>query len=186
MPASKIVRLGDPHLNDFSARRLPARRGQPLVGWREWVGLPDLGIVRIIAKMDTGAKTSALHANSLKPVTRNGAAFIRFDVIGEGEEAPWHELPVLGRRSVRSSNGESEMRYVVNMRLRIGAEEWLIDVTLTNRERMEMPMLIGREALAGRVLVDAAKSWLGGAPARQKRPAKTPRAKTRVAREPSA
>jgi ribosomal protein S6--L-glutamate ligase len=78
------------------------------------------------------------------------------------------------------------MRYVVNMRLRIGADEWLIDVTLTNRERMEMPMLIGREALAGRVLVDAAKSWLGGAPARQKRPAKTPSAKTRVAREPSA
>lgn len=183
MPASKILRLGDPYLLGFADRRLPVRQGLPLVGWREWVGLPDLGIVRIAAKMDTGAKTSALHANSLKPVTRNGAMFIRFDVTGEDEKAPWHELPLLGRRSVRSSNGESEMRHLVALRLRIGGEEWVIDVTLTNRERMEMPMLIGREALAGRVLVDAAKSWLGGAPARPKAPAKAPQAKKRLTRK---
>jgi hypothetical protein len=186
MQALKILRLGDPHLRGFADRRLPVHQGLPLVGWREWVGLPDLGIVRIAAKMDTGARTSALHADSLKPLTRHGVAFIRFDVTGEDEKTPWHELPLLGRRSVRSSNGESEMRYVVAMRLRVGGEEWVIDVTLTNRERMEMPMLIGREALAGRVLVDAAKSWLGGAPARPKPPAKPPRAKKRVARERSA
>ena len=185
MPALKILRLGDPHLVGFPDRRLPARQGLPLVGWREWVGLPDLGIVRIAAKMDTGAKTSALHANSLKPLVRNGVALIRFDVTGEDEKTPWHELPLLGRRSVRSSNGESEMRYLVAMRLRIGGEEWVIDVTLTNRERMEMPMLIGREALAGRVLVDAAKSWLGGAPVRRK-PAAKPQAGKRVAKERSA
>jgi hypothetical protein len=185
MPALKILRLGDPHLDGFPDRRLPARQGLPLVGWREWVGLPDLGIVRIAAKMDTGAKTSALHANSLKPLVRNGVALIRFDVTGEDEKTPWHELPLLGRRSVRSSNGESEMRYLVAMRLRIGGEEWVIDVTLTNRERMEMPMLIGREALAGRVLVDAARSWLGGAPVRRKPAAKPPAGK-RVAKERSA
>lgn len=186
MPAPKILRLGDPHLGDFADRRLSRRDGLPLVGWREWVGLPDLGIVRIAAKIDTGAKTSALHANSLKPFTRNGVAFVRFDVTGEDAEAPWHELPVLGRRSVRSSNGESEMRYVVGMRLKVGADLWTIDATLTNRERMEMPMLIGREALAGRVLVDAGKSWLTGAPARRQRAATTRKRTKRAAREPAA
>ena len=185
MPAPKILRLGDPHLDGFAERRLSKRDGLPLVGWREWVGLPDIGIVRIAAKIDTGAKTSALHANSLKPFTRNGVAFLRFDVTGEDPNAPWHEMPVLGRRSVKSSNGESEMRYVVAMRLKVGADLWPIDVTLTNRERMEMPMLIGREALAGRVLVDAGKSWLTGAPARR-RPAGLGKRTRRIAKEPAA
>lgn len=185
MPAPKILRLGDPHLDGFAERGLATRDGLPLVGWREWVGLPELGIVRIAAKVDTGAKTSALHANSLQPFTRNGAAFVRFDVTGEDADAPWHELPVLGRRSVRSSNGESEMRYVVGTRLKVGADVWTIDLTLTNRERMEMPMLIGREALAGRVLVDAGKSWLSGAPARRPRTT-APRKRTgRTRREPA-
>jgi hypothetical protein len=163
MPPPKILLAGD--------RRLAALRGQaaaaegPLVvGWREWVGLPGLGIGGVKAKVDTGARTSALHADSIEPFERRGAAWVRFDVSGEAENAPWHEMPVADRRSVKSSNGESELRYVVATELSLAGRSWPIELSLTNRERMELPMLIGRAALSGRALVDAERSWLWGQP----------------------
>jgi ribosomal protein S6--L-glutamate ligase len=116
------------------------------------------------AKIDTGARTSALHANSIEPFEADGAAWVRFDVAGESESVPWHEAPVADRRSVRSSNGETEQRYVIRTGLVLAGRAWPVEISLTNRERMELPMLIGREALAGRVLVDAEKSWLWGRP----------------------
>ena len=77
---------------------------------------------------------------------------------------PWHEAPVSDRRVVRSSNGETELRYVIRTALSIAGQTWSVDITLTNRERMDLPMLIGREALAGRALVDPQRSWLCGRP----------------------
>ena len=163
MRAPKILLLGDRRLAAFT-RPDPDGTETQIVGWREWVALPELGIARVKAKMDTGARSSALHANSIEPYEHNGAPCVRFDVMGEAENVPWHEAPVADRRLVRSSNGETELRYVIRTALSIAGQTWPVDITLTNRERMDLPMLIGREALAGRALVDPQRSWLCGRP----------------------
>jgi hypothetical protein len=159
----KILLIGDGRLAAFPLEE-PGEEAGLVVGWREWVGLPSLGIARVEAKMDTGARTSALHANSIEPFESGGRSWVRFDVSGEAENAPWHEAIVADRRSVRSSNGGTELRFVIRTELLLGSRSWPVELTLTNRERMDFPMLIGREALAGRVLVDAAKAWLWGKP----------------------
>jgi hypothetical protein len=163
MLSPKILLDGDERLRAF---REQTRKdsGPAIVGWREWTGLPALGIARIRAKIDTGARTSALHANAIESFERDGIAMLRFDVVGEGIGAPAHEAAVADRRSVRSSNGEAELRFVLRTELALAGTVWPIEITLTNRERMELPMLIGREALAGHVLVDAGQSWLWGRP----------------------
>jgi hypothetical protein len=160
----KILLDGDVRLAAFAARSDRDSGDRLIVGWREWASLPELGIAQVEAKIDTGARTSALHANSIEPFERRGAAWVRFDVTGESETVPWHEARVTDRRSIRSSNGGTELRYVIRTGLTLAGRTWPIEITLTNRERMEQPMLIGREALAGRVLVDAQKSWLCGRP----------------------
>jgi hypothetical protein len=161
----KILLNGDERLDAFvEPAGLNGRDGHVVVGWREWVGLPDLGIARVMAKMDTGARTSALHANSIEVFQVDGASWLRFDVTGEAETVPWHEAPLADRRLVRSSNGETELRYVIRTGLCLAGRNWPIEISLTNRERMELPMLIGRGALAGRLLVDAERSWLWGRP----------------------
>lgn len=163
MRAPKILLDGDRRLAAFRSSSALDEHAQ-VVGWREWVSLPDLGIARITAKIDTGARTSSLHAGSIEPFEADGALWARFDVMGESEAVPWHEAPVSDRRVVRSSNGEAELRYVIRTSLAIAGKSWPIEITLTNRERMELPMLIGREALAGRALVDPERSWLCGRP----------------------
>ena len=164
MPTPKILLEGDQRLGAFPDRHVGDSDERLVVGWREWAGLPLLGIARVKAKMDTGARTSALHANSIDPFDLKGALWVRFDVTGETEHAPWHEAPVADRRQVRSSNGGTELRFVIATDLLLAGRVWPIELTLTNRERMDLPMLIGREALAGRLLVDAEKSWLWGRP----------------------
>jgi hypothetical protein len=163
MPLPKILLLGDERLAAFPEQP-EVGLSLAVVGWREWVGLPGLGIARVKAKMDTGARSSALHANSIEPFEADGKQFVRFDVMGESENVPWHEAPVSDRRLVRSSNGETELRVVIRTDLSIAGRTWPADITLTNRERMDLPMLIGREALAGRALVDPERSWLSGRP----------------------
>ena len=170
MPISKILLDGDRRLAAF-----PLEPGEPeeepvVVGWREWAGLPGLGIARIKAKVDTGARTSALHVNSIQTFEKGRATFVRFDVTGESETVPWHEAPATDRRLVKSSNGDTELRFVIRIELRLAGRAWPVDISLTNRERMDLPMLIGREAIAGRILVDAGKSWLWGRPAWRSRP----------------
>lgn len=181
MAIPKILRDGDPRLAGFTAPT-PSARLPAVVGWREWPGLPALGIARIHAKLDTGARTSSLHANSIEICHRDGAARVRFDVTGEEEGAPWHEAPVVDRRLVRSSNGEAEMRIVIRTELALAGAVWPIEVTLTNRDRMDLPMLVGREALAGRLLVDAEKSWLWGKPEPTSRRTARPRPAKGVSR----
>lgn len=164
MPLPKLLLNGDARLAAFPPLVSSDPGEQLVVGWREWAGLPRLGIARAMAKIDTGARTSALHANSIELFELEGAPWVRFDVTGEAETMPWHEAALSDQRLVRSSNGETEMRCVIRTELYLAGRVWPIDLTLTNRERMELPMLIGREALAGRVLVDAEKSWLSGRP----------------------
>ncbi|WP_130472424.1 ATP-dependent zinc protease [Candidatus Magnetaquicoccus inordinatus] len=136
---------------------------KPLLGWREWVALPQLGIVRIKAKIDTGARTSALHALDMQPLRKGGKRYLRFQVLSSqhGQDLLLScRALLLDRRTVRSSSGNKQQRYVVKTRLRIGNHSWPIELTLTNRATMGFPLLLGRSAIRKRFLVDPAASFL--------------------------
>lgn len=141
-----------------------ARRAEPaILGWREWAALPDLGVDRIKVKLDTGARTSALHAFDLEEDIVDGIEVVRFEVHPlqrSTANAVPVEAPVVARRRVRSSTGHRQERPVIRTPIRIGDRTWRIDVTLTRRDEMGFRMLLGRRALRG-VLVDSARSWLG-------------------------
>jgi hypothetical protein len=140
------------------------------LGWREWVALPELGIPLIKAKVDTGARTSALHAFYVEPFDHGGAPWVRFGMHplrGHPEVVVHAEAPVLDRRTVSDSGGHREPRIVIVTTLGLAGTAWPIEVTLTNRETMLFRMLLGRTALAGRALVAAECSFLTG---RQRRP----------------
>ncbi|MDG1417016.1 MAG: 30S ribosomal protein S6--L-glutamate ligase [Maricaulis sp.] len=132
-----------------------------LLGWEEWASLPKLGLPAIKAKVDTGARTSALHAVSVEPFGPIENPQVRF-ILHPIPERPDIEVvcsaPALGRRDVTSSNGETELRWVIETPLRIGDREWLVEMTLTNRETMNYRMLLGRQAIQSDMVVDPATS----------------------------
>lgn len=136
-----------------------------MIGWREWAAFPDLGVERINAKIDTGAKTSAIHAHHIHVL--------------DGDEGPWVEFtlhphrrrkapeifcstPLIDTRRVKSSNGRTEERMVINTPFRMGDQIWPIELTLTNRDEMGYRVLIGRDALADKFLIDPGASYLLG------------------------
>lgn len=140
-----------------------------VVGWREWVQLPGVGVPWIKAKIDTGAKTSSVHAFDLRTFDRGGRDWVRFAVHpwqSSAEDEVVVELPVHDARSVRSSSGHSETRYVVLLPLVLAGREVQAEVTLTDRDEMGFRMLVGREALVQGFLVDPAQSYVGGRPER--------------------
>lgn len=132
-----------------------------VIGWRELVSLPGLGIARLRAKVDTGAKTSSLHAEEVEEFDRSGEAWVRFLVRTRKSEFRC-EAPVHERRQVRSSSGHAEDRYVIVAECEYGEVRWPIELTLTDRTPMRFPMLLGRQALSGRFVVDVSRSYLGG------------------------
>jgi hypothetical protein len=135
------------------------------VGWREWVALPELGVARIKAKLDTGARTCALHAFSIERFRRHGEAWVGFDVHPEqrADEPVVHaEARVIDERRVSDSGGHREMRVVIATRLVIGRLGWPIELTLANRDSMRFRLLIGRAAMRHRLSIDPGRSYLQG------------------------
>jgi hypothetical protein len=127
------------------------------VGWREWVALPGLGIPGIKAKIDTGARTSALHTFRLDTFSAGGGMRVRFGIHPLPRRTDLEifcEADVVDRRLVTDSGGHREWRYVILTPLRLGGAEWEIEITLTNRDSMLFRMLLGRSALTGRLMVD--------------------------------
>ena len=133
-----------------------------IVGWQEWVALPELGLPALKAKIDTGAKTSALHTHFIEPYGNARRLKVRFAVHPSPESGDLEvaaSADVVDRREVISSNGVPELRYVIRTTLSIAGREWPIEVTLTNREHMAYRMLIGRQAIRSDMLVDCAASF---------------------------
>ena len=136
------------------------------VGWREWIGLPGFGVAAIKAKIDTGARTSALHATDIEAyTTRAGKPMVRFTVWPEQRsrrDAVVAKASLKCERFIRSSNGAAERRPVVTTVVDIGGQQWPIELTLTARDMMGFRILLGRQALRGHAVVDPAKSYQTG------------------------
>lgn len=150
----------------------PTSHSSTLVGWREWARLPGLGVPSIKVKVDTGARTSSLHAFDVEEFRRRGRDWVRFSIHPwqrTQEDAVVVERQVLARRRVRSSSGHTQVRLVVPMRVRLAGRTVRAEVTLSRRDEMGFRMLIGREALRQGFVVDSARSYLGGRPRRSTR-----------------
>ncbi|MCG9683437.1 ATP-dependent zinc protease [Vibrio sp. Isolate23] len=134
-----------------------------VVGWREWVSLPQLGIERIKAKVDTGARTSCLHTFSIEEFRKSHQAWVRFWVHphqADEQTVVQCESPVVDQRLVRDSGGHQTQRYVIETLLVAGELSFPIEMTLTPRDDMKFRMLLGRTSLATNILVDPASSFL--------------------------
>ena len=146
-----------------------AEATQAIVGWREWVALPQAGVDWVKAKIDTGARSSSIHAFDLEILEQDDREWVRFSIHPwqrSDDEAHELTLPVLDRREVRSSNGQTEQRYAVAMDVTLAGRTITTVMTLSNRDEMGFRMLIGREALERGFLVDSSVSYAGGRPRR--------------------
>jgi len=136
-----------------------------LVGWREWLSLPNLNIAAIKAKIDTGARTSSLHAFSVEPYLARGAPMVCVKVHPYQNNTRYEisfDAEVVDRRWVSDSGGHKEKRYVIMATMTLGHHSWGSELTLTNRDTMKFRMLLGRTAMDGHLLVDPAASYLVG------------------------
>ena len=166
-----------------SAKR--SRVFKPAVGWREWAALPELKVKEVKAKVDTGARTSALHAFNVVPFTNNGEDWVRFEVHPlqrNDEMSKVCEAQAVDYRWVTNSGGGREKRFVIVTQLRLGADSWPIEMTLTDRDQMGFRMLLGRTALERRLTVDPARSYCFGKPRTKKKAKKKLPLKTRAPR----
>lgn len=128
-----------------------------VIGCDEWCAFPTLNIPAIKARVDSGAKTSSIHAINIDRFTRNDEHWVRFDVhpLQKNRKVTVHcEAPLIDQRVIKSSSGDKEKRPVIKVPLSLGEQTWEVEVTLTNRDTMGYRMLLGREAMNGRVLID--------------------------------
>ncbi len=140
-----------------------------IIGWREWVALPDLGIPEIKAKVDTGADNSALHAFNIERFDRDGSPWVRFELHPRQRRRKPSltcEAPLVAERKVKNPGGRLEVRPVIRTRLVVAGREIGALVNLTSRDEMSFRMLLGRRTLRGKFLVDPGRSYVGGRPTR--------------------
>lgn len=133
------------------------------IGWQEWVSLPSIGVPMVKAKIDTGAKTSSLHAMDIRRYKKNQKDYVSFKVHplqGTKKIAVVCHAPIIDYRAVMSSNAQLEKRYVISSIIILGGKSWEIEITLSNRDPLRFRMLLGRQALNSRVLIDPAKRLL--------------------------
>lgn len=136
---------------------------QDIIGWREWISLPRLGIARVKAKIDTGARSSAIHAFDIDYEDNDGVTWVLFKVHPEQRDshlvvecrAPLHD-----ERWIRSSNGKRQLRPVLRTEFKVGDKSFPLDLTLTSRDEMGFRMLLGREALRKRFVIDPGRSYV--------------------------
>ena len=144
-----------------------------IIGWREWVGLPELGIKQIKAKVDTGARTSALHAFEIKPFSEGGVEHVEFHLHPMQRDLETIQVcraPVIDQRTVTDSGGHKEDRWVIATSVTIGPHTLPIEMTLTSRDEMLFRMLLGRTAIKNIALVNPARSYLVGKRKRKTKP----------------
>ncbi|ASC69202.1 putative alpha-L-glutamate ligase [Halomicronema hongdechloris C2206] len=135
----------------------------PTIGWREWLSLPELGVPGLKAKIDTGARSSALHAFDVEQIERQGIVRVRFKIHPlqrSTTEVITAEADLVDQRTVRSSVGHEQLRPVIHTLVELGEWRWSIELTLTNRDVMGFRMLLGRQAMRQRFLVDPGRSFL--------------------------
>lgn len=153
-------------------------RSPHVSGWRELVHLPDLGIGPIVAKLDTGARTAALHAVNIKIYQSDEGERIRFDAFIDDavSHARSCDLPLAGMRRIKNTGGGVEERAVISTRIKLGKRTWTAEITLTDRAEMGVPMLLGRATMKRRLVVHPGKSFVltGDERAAQKAKGRTP------------
>jgi hypothetical protein len=137
-----------------------------IIGWREYLTLPDLGIAQVKAKIDTGARSSALHAFDVERFSSQGKHMVRFKVHPDQRDTQRTVTAIaelVEQREVRNSGGHAQLRPVIHTTVELNGTRWLIELTLTNRDVMGFRMLLGRQAVRKRFLVDAGRSFLHSA-----------------------
>lgn len=141
------------------------KKNKITLGWREWVDLPELGLAGIKAKVDTGARTSALHAFEVSPFEQDGRKRVEFRMHPnqhDNDTVVVCVADVVDQRVVKDSGGHPEERWVIRTPLTVGDRTWPVEITLTARDDMLFRMLIGRTAIKGRAVVDPGRSYLTG------------------------
>lgn len=142
------------------------------MGWREWVGLPDLGIPLIKVKVDTGARSSALHVSEIEPFNKRRKNWVRFlvhPIQRDSHIVTVAEAELLDWREVKSSTGHRQHRAVILTHLEFLGMRWPVELTLARRDMMGFRMLLGRQAIKDRFVVDPVLSYLGGKPSFKKK-----------------
>ena len=159
-PTSSVVLPAGFHLRPVYVNRwlliLKTFDHLTVVGLREWVALPDLGVAGLRAKIDTGASTSSLHATEVEPFVRDGVEWVRFNAhLGTRVQLRHHccEAPLVAMKTIKSSNGHAQVRYVIRTSLALGDRVWPVEFTLACRKSMRYRLLLGSKALVDSQLV---------------------------------
>ena len=153
--------------------KTPRRKAKSpaLIGWMEMADLPLLNLARVKAKIDTGARTTALHAIDIEEFERDGEAWLRFRTqLSEHSPEQYIEAPYHSERAIKNTSGIPEDRYIIRTRLKLGKRQWMIDLSITDRGNMTFPMIIGRSALKDHnIAVHTRKTFLMTEPPQERR-----------------